>query len=72
MNFILNNGELIISNIKDEDRGRLARIEIAILKRIGTLKHDPHVDGTTRFTFNPDRTVDVRTALLEFCITPEA
>ena len=72
MNFILNPGELLISNIKDEnDRGRLARIEIEVLKKITTMKCDAIVDGATRRTFDPARTEDVRNVLIGFCINPE-
>jgi hypothetical protein len=66
MRFKLQPGTLSVSDIQDDERGRLANIEIAILRKIGTFKHDATVDRATAMHFSEDRTPAVREVLRSF------
>lgn len=51
----------------DHERGRIASIEITILRRIGTFVRTPTKSGSV-YRFRPDRTSEVRDVLRSFCV----
>jgi len=71
MTFTILPGKLLVDGISDETRGRYVSIELAILRKIGSLKHDPITDGASMLSFSHERTDDVIAVLKTFSITPE-
>ncbi len=68
MRFKLNPGTLYITDIQDGDLGRLANIDLALVKVAGYVWNPPVVDRSMVCHFRIERTDLVREALRGFSI----
>lgn len=66
MKLDLHAGSLIISDVGEEDRGRLMRIDQAILHAVGVIRNAPFVDRGTSLYFKPELTRTVASVLNGF------
>lgn len=68
MKFKLETGKLTVTDVKHDERGRLANIDLAIGRAVVSMLHNPLIDGETSFEFAPEKTEAVREVLRSFKI----